>query len=254
MPKPSSVFMKIQHYRKIYKVIKDWFESGNYDLSNEKMILTFPLASQIYEYYILFRINNYITENGYDLRNSKNFLYGLKTNAKYENTKFNNTFIFQKEKTTITVYYQPVIFLNQVVNDIGLFRNNNISINNEKSYYYTPDYIIKICEQNKSKFIILDAKWSTINSVINYSFKNIVYKYIFSISTINSEDKIDKVWVVNGKDLNNQNEYMYNYYNSKFKSRCDEIEPSAKIMTLNPNIDESVQKENLNKLFSIIIK
>ncbi|MCY6356001.1 DUF2357 domain-containing protein [Clostridium sp. ZS2-4] len=252
IPKPSPIFMETQHYRKIYKVIRDWFESGNYNLRNEKMILTFSEASQIYEYYVLFKVNNYIAENGYYLKGSNKFVYKLKKSAKYTNTRFENTFVFEKEKITLTVYYQPVIYFEQVVNDIGLFRNNDISLEGGKAQYYTPDYVIKITEKESAKFIILDAKWSTIESVINYSFKDIVYKYNFSISTINSDDKIDKIWAVNGKNLRNQEEYIYNFYNSKFKVRNNELTPSAKIITLNPNIDTVIQKENLNQLLSII--
>ncbi|WP_035288945.1 DUF2357 domain-containing protein [Clostridium sp. KNHs214] len=250
IPNPTAIFMEIQHYRKIYKVIRDWFEGGNYNFEREKMILTFSEASQIYEYYVLFNLNNYIIENGYYLKKPKKFLYTLKKSAKYVNTRFENTFVFEKSGTNITVYYQPVIYLDQVFNDIGLFRNNDISLNGEKAQYYTPDYVIKINKEGLSEFIILDAKWSTNKSVINYRFKEIVYKYIFSISTVHNNDKISKVWVINGQEIEDQKENIYNFYNSKFKSRNDELQPSAKIITLNPNVDVIMQKNFLNQLFS----
>ena len=252
IPKPSAIFTKIQHYRKIYKVIIEWFQSGNYNLQNEKIILTFSEASQIYEYYVLLKINNYLIKNNYYLKEANKFVYNIRSYSKYINTKFENTFIFEKEKTIITVYYQPVIYSNKVVNDIGLFRNNNISLDGGKAKYYTPDYVIKISEKDLSQFIILDAKWSTIDSVINYSFKDIIYKYAFSISTINSNDIINKIWVANGKEIQNQDNYIYNFYNSNFRERNNEIIPSAKILTLNPNVDEFIQKEVLNQLFSEI--
>lgn len=254
IPKPSAIFTKIQHYRKIYKVIIDWFQSGNYNLQNEKIILTFSEASQIYEYYVLLKINNYLIKNNYYLKEANKFVYNLRSDSKYINTKFENTFIFEKEKIIITVYYQPVIYWNQVVNDIGLFRNNNISLDGGKAKYYTPDYVIKISEKDVSQFIILDAKWSTIDSVINYSFKDIIYKYAFSISTINSNDIIKKIWVANGKEIQNQDNYIYNFYNSSFRERNNEIIPSAKILTLNPNLDELIQRKVLNQLFSEIKK
>ncbi|MCB2310434.1 DUF2357 domain-containing protein [Clostridium tagluense] len=256
IPKPSSIFMKIQNYRKIYKVIRNWFESGNYDLRNELMILTFSEASQIYEYYVLFKISSYITDNGYYLKEARKYVYKLRKSAKYENTRFENTFIFEKGKINITVYYQPVIYLEPVVydNNIGLYRNNDISFDGGKAQYYTPDYVVKISENELSEFIILDAKWANIKSVIDYSFKKIIYKYIFSTSTINNKDKINKVWVINGKELQNQEEYVCNFYNSKFKERDNELTPSAKILTLTPNVDELIEKSSLNELFYEIKK
>lgn len=253
-PKPSAIFMGTQHYRKIYKVIRDWFESGNYDLQKEKMILTFSEASQIYEYYVLFRINNYITQNGYYLKEINKFDYILRKSSKYKNTKYENTFIFEKGELNIIVFYQPVIYLEPVAydNNIGLFRNNDISLDGERGRYYTPDYIIKVSNKEGSDFIILDAKFATIDSVIKYSIKKIVHNYIFSISTINATDKINKVWVINGKENHNQEEYVYNLYNSKFRDRNNQLIPSMKILTMNPDVDEITQNNSLEQLFSII--
>ncbi|MBE6069326.1 MAG: hypothetical protein E7211_16805 [Clostridium lundense] len=254
IPKPSSIFMGTQHYRKIYKVIRDWFEGGNYNLQNEKLILTFSEASQIYEYYVLIRMSNYITGNGYFLKETNKFDYRLRKNAKYKNTRYENTFIFEKEESNITVYYQPVIYAEPVVydNNIGLFRNNDISLDGERGQYYTPDYIIKVNKEGSSDFIILDAKFATIDSVIKHSFKRIVHNYVFSISTISNTDKINKVWVINGKEVHNQEEYIYNFYNSKFKDRNNELTPSMRMLTLNPNVDNDMQNELLEQLFSII--
>lgn len=251
VPKPTAIFLETQHYRRIYKVIKDWFESGNYELESEKMILTFSEASQIYEYYVLFKINNFIIKRGYQLTNSKKFFYQLRRSAKYENTKYENTFLFENSTTRITVYYQPVIYLDQAVNDIGLFRNNDISFDVGKAQYYTPDYVIKMEGLDSSEFIILDAKWATIESVINYSLRNIIYKYAFSISTLNKSDMIRSIWVINGKELQNQEDYVYNLYNSKFKDRNNELTPSVKVVTLNPKIDRLVQGKMLNQVISL---
>jgi hypothetical protein len=251
-PKPSPIFIKVQHYRRLYKVIKEWFENGNYNLENEKMILTLLEANQIYEYYILFKINNYIIRNGYKLESVDKFIYKLKQKTKYKNTKYENTFVFKNKEIKIIVYYQPVIYLEPVVysNNIGLFRNNNISLDGGRAQYYTPDYVIKVSNDKLSKFIILDSKWSTINSVINYAVKDIIYKYAFSISTIKDIDKIDKIWIINGKDTENQKEYIYDFYNSKFKDRNRQLNPSVKILTLNPNVDDFTQESFLNKIFS----
>lgn len=251
-PKPSYIFLEVQHYRRIYKVIKDWFDGGNYDLKKEKMILTFSEASQIYEYYLLCRINNYIMNRGYSLNgNYKKYEYKVFSKNTSANTKFENTFLFEKNNKKITLYYQPVIHCNPIYenNNIGLFRNNDISFEGKTSQYYMPDYIIKITENKKSEYIILDAKWSNLFTSKKYRFKEIIYKYIFSIDTIDSNDIVSKIWIINGQEYKGQKEYLYNFYNSKFKKRNEELKPSAKILTLNPNIDETLQRECLDQLF-----
>ncbi|WP_123054464.1 hypothetical protein [Clostridium sp. JN-1] len=255
VPKPSHIFMEIQHYRRIYKVIADWFESGNYDFENEKMLLSLIEVNKIYEYYILFKINNYLIKRGFFLKKSIKAEYKLKDNQLYENTEYENTFMFTEKFSNVTVYYQPVIYdgPSKYSNGVGLFRNNCISFDSSKSNYYAPDYVIKICKGKSSKFIILDAKWSNFDTVLHYRFKEIVYKYIFSISTIDENDEIDKVCVVNGKPKENQIEYIYNYYSSKFTERNNQIKPSAKILTLHPDIDKNTQEQLLDNLFSEIV-
>ncbi|MEG0772860.1 hypothetical protein [Clostridium sp.] len=254
IPKPSDIFMRVQHYRKIYKVIRDWYEGGNYDLRNEKMILTFSEASEIYEYYTLLRINNYIAKNQYSLKESVKFNYKFRKSTKYINTKHENTFTFEKGQTSLKVYYQPVIYNEHVHydNNIGLFRNNDISFDGERGQYYTPDYVIKISENGFSNFLILDAKWSSVNSVFDHSIKRIAYNYALSISTINPNDVINKIWIINGKETQNQQKYLFNFYNSRFEERNNQLTPSIKVFTLNPNIDECIQNEVLKELFYLI--
>lgn len=259
VPVPTRIFTEVQHYRRIYKVIVEWFKGGNYNLQNEKMILTLLEVDKIYEYYILFKINNYISKNGFYLNKCSKFDYKLNINQKYKNTEYENTFLFKRKDYTLIVYYQPVIYFERVSydNGIGLFRNNNIGFGSGNSNYYTPDYVIKICRDSFSEFIILDAKWSDKESVINYSFKSIIYKYIFSISTISDNDKINKVWAINGKQkpINEKQKmdkknYIYNFYNSKFRDRNNQLKPSAQILTLHPDVDEVMQGELLEDLFS----
>ncbi|SHK00279.1 hypothetical protein SAMN02745248_01538 [Hathewaya proteolytica DSM 3090] len=249
VPKPTPIFIKDFHYRRIYSVIREWFEKGDYDLKHEELMLNCNTDSNIYEYYILIEINEYLTKHNYQLKKSYQFQYTLPESAKYKNTIYNNTFVFSKEDDEITVYYQPVISYNNCENEIGLFKNSDINEENKKSYYYTPDYVIKICRNGKTEYIILDAKWSNLDSVKQYSFKSIIYKYLFSISTIKKEDVVSKIWIVNGKSDDTE-ECIYDYYNNvRYKSRCSEITPSAKIITLNLNKDLKHREYVLEQLF-----
>ena len=260
IPKPTMNFIKVKHYQKIYVVIKEWFESGNYDFTIENMILSFNNASQIYEYYILLNINEFLIQNKFKLTNSLKTVYSTSKNSLYTNTEFENTFIFNKNDVQVTVFYQPVIsskkkYYNHL---LGLFKNNNISYyegnsDYHTSYYYTPDYVIKINKNNKNKYIILDAKFSSVNTVLKYSFSKIAYKYSFSISTNDDDDEIVKVWMINGQNDFNENENcIYNLYDSEFKERNAEIKPSMKILTFNPNIEANINYNNLLELFNDI--
>lgn len=239
VPKPTQIFTQILHYKKVFKVIYQWFMHGSYDMKIERLLLTFPDVSRIYEYYILFKINNSIN-NIYRLKGEVTFHYKMDEFSKYENTEYENTFIFGDNKDVV-VYYQPVVYTNNLSNQIGLFRNNDISFNMDelnKGNYYTPDYIIKIKHDSHDEYIIVDAKWQYRNDVIRDSFKKIVYKYIFSISCINKNDIISKIIIYNGKIQESQKDYIYNFYNSKFVERNESILPAALILSVNPDNKE----------------
>ncbi|WP_428817668.1 hypothetical protein ACQR2L_05020 [Clostridium butyricum] len=249
-PMPTQIFTRILHYRKIFLAISEWYLNGNYDMKTEKLLLTFPDVSVIYEYYLLLKINNNIN-NKYLFKNSNTFPYAMGTKAKYKNTEYENTFIFG-ENNDIVVYYQPVIYTYKNLNNIELFRNNSISFNmNElqRGKYYTPDYIIKIKRESYYEYIVIDAKWQYLDDVIKRSFKEIVYKYIFSLSTINNEDLISKVVVFNGKIYDEQTEYNYNFYNSSYKERNITISPKALILSINPN-NKDYHKDIMGKLYN----
>ncbi|MDY2630102.1 MAG: hypothetical protein SOV85_01925 [Clostridium sp.] len=252
VPKPTSNFIKFKHYQKIYLAIKEWFKYGNYDLEIEKMILSFNSVSEIYEYYILLNMNEYLLKNNFALVDILKTLYISNKKSLYTNSKFENTFLFRKNNIDVCIFYQPLISAKKksFSNSLGLFRNNTVNYEGYYSDYYTPDYVIKISKNNLNKYIILDAKFSTFNTVIQYSFNKIAYKYAFSISTADSYDEISQIFIINSGNIKDASEkLMYNLYNSEFDSRNEEIKPAMKIVTFNPKIDAKENYDNLSRIF-----
>lgn len=238
LPKPSSIFINIEHYRRIYNVMVQWFEFGGYNFENEKLLLSLLKSSKIYEYYVLLNIANNIQKNKFLLKESEKFQYSVNKNSLYNNTDFENTFKFKRGNKEIVLYYQPVVHWNKSENSIGLFRNTNIGLDGNLGTYYTPDYIIKKTNNGVSEYSILDAKWSTKESIIKYMLMDTVYKYCFSISTIDKNDILNEVLLINGKESIDEENSIYNIFNSKFKQRNSELLPQVKILTLNPNINQ----------------
>ena len=207
IPKPNANFIKIKHYQKIYLVIKEWFENGNYDFKIENMILSFNSVSEIYEYYVLLNINEYLIQNKFDLIDTLKIVYTTSKNSLYINTRFENTFIFKKNDIEITVFYQPLVSSKKKDFNhlLGLFRNNNINYQGERSEYYTPDYIIKINRGIKNEYIskirenILkeEKRYNKLKKVIQINFDNFnIYKteeIILKFEMMNEEKIREKV-------------------------------------------------------------
>jgi hypothetical protein len=262
IPKPTKIFTSIAHYRKIYNVILKWFEYRNYSFQEDNLLLSFLKNDRIYEYYVLLKLIDFFKENHYIYEESLPNYYTGVTN--YKNTEHNNVFIFKKDDLTVNLYYQPVIYHskdNTKNYDIGLFRNNDIpfdDLEKDRNPYYTPDYILKIEKNNDISYFILDAKYSTVNTIKKIYLSEIVYKYIFSISTVNSDDKIKGIYIINGKQFssNNQVSMITDLYNSEsINDRSKKIEPDCKILSLFPNLESDTDnfehREAIAKLLQI---
>ena len=222
-PKYTNIFGKIAPYHIVFEKITDWFSYGNYNLARYDLLFTFISLSRIYEYFCLISINKAIEKCGYTLRKSSTYKYT--EIGSYQNTQYNNTFEYGNGESTVTVYYQPVIYNGDIkysrTNEISIYRATSIKFSDfeeeayddetERSYrpgenrsFYTPDYIIKIQRRGqKTKYYILDAKHSTFGTVKNCQIPKLAFKYLFSLSPFDEKSVISGMCVLCGKETNN---------------------------------------------------
>lgn len=204
LPVFTPVFRSINAYRQIYAVIRKWFSIGNYDIGKDELLLSFISTSKIYEYYCLIKMLCHINKNtNFSLVESKRTLYRV-NNDYYTNTKYNNTFIFENGQVKLTLFFQPVIYGDdRAFNGLSVFRNTSSSPkkdNHSRGKTYTPDYIIKAEYNGRIDYMILDAKFSTPENIRSYQLQELVYKYLFSISALNDNDRIIGLYILCGKN------------------------------------------------------
>lgn len=225
MPRPTSIFRRIMPYNIIFEKILKWFRCGNYDLSKSDLLLSFISVSKIYEYFCLLKMNRSFEKSGYHLVSAFPFKYA--ENQYYQNTRYNNTFEFLKEDRDVfaTVYYQPVIYGKpngyNKPNGIGLFRNTTVSSRDASGFaisdesepyrgnYYIPDYLVKISTSNYVNYYILDAKYTHPNNIKRYQLPYLIFKYLFSISTLPKGKNIAGMCILCGKTKGNSTESLY---------------------------------------------
>ncbi|MCC8357387.1 MAG: hypothetical protein LJU34_06040 [Oscillospiraceae bacterium] len=206
-PKPTQIFLSVPQYNKVFVRIHQWSSFGVYSFEKEKHMLSFVKISSLYESYLLVKMLSYFTDHGYTLLSAKRCTYPVVASWKYQNTRCANTFNLSNGKSTITLYYQPVVFDTdrRKVNGIGLYRNNSIAVYTGEDdarrggHYYTPDYIVKLDINGVSKYLILDAKFSDRNSVKSFYVKDLAFKYLFSISPIDVKDFVLGMCIIYGK-------------------------------------------------------
>lgn len=253
MPKPTAIFLSVPQYNKIFIRIHQWFGFGIYDLGKENFMLSFIKVSYLYESYLLVKLINYFKEGGMELITTKKCPYPVPDKWKYKNTSFNNTFIFTGSEHKITLFYQPVIFDTDksYVNGIGLYRNNTISLNNDsederRGHYYVPDFLIKIDTGNSIRYVICDAKFSSLSTVQNYYISNLVYKYLFSISPVNRNDMVSGLCIIYGQCV--ETDILQTVYDKQLTN--DRIMPFAEMLPLIEDIQNDKHFERIKQLLS----
>lgn len=215
-PRPSAIFLSVPQYHEFYRQIIQWFDSEIYNLKKESFMLSIDDLPELYELYILSKLIDVTKEKGFSLIGQNKFSYHIMDNSRYCNTYCNNTFIFESRGETIVLYYQPVIFdgLNNQANGIGLCRNTSLTwegdyIVGNQLKYYTPDYLIKYIHGTEEKYAVLDAKYSSHNSVNRYQVPPLAFKYITSLSG-RIRESIVGLYIIYGKvNDNNRKESIY---------------------------------------------
>ena len=257
-PRPTAIFLSVPQYNRIFVRIHQWFSFGIYNFSKEHFMLSFIKISALYESYLLAKFLCYFRDRGYSLESSRRCVYPVSKRWKYKNTSVRNTFVLKNGQKRITLYYQPVIFDTdqRSVNGIGLYRNNSISVSagneddcRQGGHYYVPDFLIKIEENGDSQYMIVDAKFSDYSSVRRYYVKDLVFKYLFSISPIEENELVCGLCIMYGKCKSK--ERLQTAYDKQILGT--EIYPFIEIFPLIEGIDSAGQYEKMDRLLKKLL-
>ena len=259
LPEYTDTFRLVVPYRAVYQKIYEWYQDEGHSTAKSQLLQSFistrKTTSIIYEYYCLIKMLVTIREEMNCTLveyKTERFEY-KKTGSLYQNTYCNNTFFFTgNDGSEITLYFQPVIYGDISCprpNDIMLYRNRSISMaGGNKGNIYTPDYLLKISRDGSSRYIIMDAKFSSMQTVENELLAELVYKYLFSVSEIEDKDSIDGMIILCGKDApKNQ---LCNLHDISAKMNKS-VKPFSYIMDLSgaDTGDNAVIKDMFSQLF-----
>ena len=227
----------------------EWFMYGSYNFERENILLPLLRSHKIYEMYVLIQLCDFVIQESYIMEESKHFPYSNLDEKKYTQdlSIVPNTFYFVNKlsKKHLTIYYEPAIqgASHKGENNIGLYRNNSVSIRSTRTTArpYLPDYVI------------LDAKFSRKNTVRTRYFPELAYKYLFSVSTINMQGQNGGLIVLNGKASadSEESDDIFNFYDHELDD--NPISPMAKIFTLTERT-EAAKEQHLRLFHSLLGK
>ncbi|WP_298412906.1 hypothetical protein [Janthinobacterium sp.] len=155
-------------YRALFTQLADWYSLGAPAIGKIQFMLKMKSLSKIYELFTFYHIFEEFSRSGWTVSDSI---------AHPEYGDFmTQTVVFSKGLEKITVQYEPII---EKINR-NTKHGDLIDVAHRHSAerpYWTPDFVLKWENINEHRYIILDAKYSTANSVRQYAIPAIYSKY-----------------------------------------------------------------------------
>ena len=257
IPTSSLIFRSVLHYQNIYGVIVKWFKCGQDPFEKDMFVFPFLKSSKVYEHYVLTKMIRFFGTYVQKSFTKEKIVYGLPQGCLYENTNTTNKFTFIRDDIGLTLYFQPVIYGNLPYDREGilLFKNTTFNSSDFKynNDYYTPDYVVKIHDltTEQTKYIILDAKFSSIKTVKEYHVKELCFKYLFSLSPLYDTDCIVNLAIINGRKDQEMNDQTKNM-NDIAEDMNINVTPSMSLVTMTETPDgiEPTHDDLLRQYFS----
>ena len=208
IPEPTPVFLSIPAYRLVFDAIVKWFEAGDLELEAEEALIASMRQSRLYEYFVLLKLIDGLVSAGARLIERRNHAWTGASAWEHIQTDHPNTFRFERDGKTVTLYYQPLIAGGDWTgeNGLALMRTSTWSIDGSAlhqsgSRVYTPDFLIQVEAAGKTTCFILDAKFSSLRSVRTYQSGALVFRYLFSIGPAKPDTVVDGLWLLCGNAL-----------------------------------------------------
>lgn len=190
-PRKAKAFQEVKPYAQVFKTIMQWYRFGEFSVVRDRTLLQVKTLDRLYEYYCLYSLLNMLIENGFEPdkdRPSYLYEYNITKGLFTTDTTVDNTYILRRGMQTVTLYYQPMVFDSHFENGIFLFRTRANQLKSRETSFYTPDYIMKVCQgpeyEGNEDYLIFDAKFTAQNTLINEHMDNLVKKYVNRISAV----------------------------------------------------------------------
>lgn len=173
LPQVTPYVRGIKVYRMLFDQISIWYKLGAPDFSGLTFLSKIRSISKIYELFCLYKIYELFHHHGWDIIKA--------TRSEHLGSDIPASVIFQKNEEQVEIYYEPIIYgLNEDTKHLDL-----VDIYHKDSWnynFYSPDYVIKHSSHGKINYFILDAKYSTYNTVKNIHLPKIYEKYYMNMA------------------------------------------------------------------------
>ena len=206
LPQPSAVFISSMAYRPFYELMQAWFALKPPAYESLRFYVTVSKSSRLYEYYVLLQL---IKAMGAEPE-AKWRINWPAFGGRVVRDPICNVFQFQKEAAEVTIFYEPRLSAGIVEeeNDIGLVRTMVMEcdaygepLKDPKSACWTPDFVVRIKEGDRTRYWIADAKYATWPTAVRFYANEAMRKYLLQTSPRRPNETVEGLTLFCGKKL-----------------------------------------------------
>lgn len=167
-------------YRSLYTYLATWYALGMPSFGANHFLLKLKSLSKIYEIYSFFQLIEHMYNSGWE---------GIGIKMHPELGEFHpQEATLKRENILVKVTYE------QVIRPFDRGRTQHLSLVDVQHRlsgafynYWKPDFVMRLdSDSGKTKYIILDAKYSTAYSVREYHLPEVINKYYWGMSVYNA--------------------------------------------------------------------
>lgn len=181
MPKMTPGFLSAPHYYEIFEQIVAWYRLGKLTMSGERYLYGLRTLDKLYEFFCLYQTIGALEHEGWRLdevsgprSQSPELMWDARPAEQYSFVRLGagKLRLFYE----VSIHSRPNTFLSLVVSEYSVLDARPI-------YERRPDFLIELITENKSVFIIMDAKYSTRGVVWKQYLPQLTMKYVHGISS-----------------------------------------------------------------------
>jgi len=225
-PQKTKTFQEVKPYSQVFEQIMKWFKFGDFDMKKNRIIFNLRTLDKLFEYYSLYRLLKMLSDAGFETVKDRSAIISYQyrvLDSWYENEMdVANTYHLEKKGCQLTLYYQPVVHSDRFENELTIYRTT-VPRRNQTNSYYTPDFLLKITQENKVPvYVVLDSKYSNRlsilrrhedNSQTNYLDK-IVLKYSSQFASKETRESPKMIWILQGRVGDGDERAVFRFHNS----------------------------------------
>lgn len=195
-------------YRRLFEQLYNWYNLGEPCLDGINQLIKLRSVSKIYEFVSLFKIIDYLHEKNWIVINSH-----WDSNLDF----FPSRISFEQDNLKLTLNYEIKIFpYKESTRHLDLVDMWHLKPDNFYYQYWCPDFVLKIENENKAIYLILDAKYSSSWVVKEHSLPDLFDKYFMKMAVYDAYNQCLKQDAILGvialfPDRNTSPVYMDNW-------------------------------------------